>query len=291
MYKSLLGEIRQAVDALPGQYNVSDATPDEAGARAKQFGTRTALGNYNYVSTVKNLSTALTVYLGSPAVESGSYTQKKRDIKKGAPDTVRLVHNYLKNAPLIRMECAMGQGSDFVPRCSLYVSTYRKESVRLAHMVAETLFPADGATQPDLTVILIPEWQEKERQILVFPEAGVTYILGTDYYGEAKNAFLRMAMWSAKQQGMLGLHAGTKIIRARRPDGTLRKLGMIMFGIAATGKTTHSCHNHGLTGPGEGVEIAQDDVVFWRRDGSAAGSERGLYIKTEGLTPAEQPLL
>ena len=119
----------------------------------------------------------------------------------------------------------------------------------------------------------------------------VTYVLGSDYYGEAKKGFLRMAMWHAKQQGMLGLHAGTKILRARDKDGKLRRLGMIIFGLTATGKTTHACHNHGLSLDGEGVEIVQDDVVFWRRDGSALGTEKGFYIKTEGLDPNVQPLL
>jgi phosphoenolpyruvate carboxykinase (ATP) len=126
---------------------------------------------------------------------------------------------------------------------------------------------------------------------LVFPEIGVTYVLGSDYYGEAKKGFLRMGMWRAKQQGMLGLHAGTKIIRAKGTDGKMKRLGMIIFGLTATGKTTHACHNHDLTGEGEGVEIVQDDVVFWDKDGSALGTERGFYIKTEGLDPNVQQLL
>ena len=157
--------------------------------------------------------------------------------------------------------------------------------------MAQTFFPPKPDSDPQLTVVFIPEWQEKERQILVFPEIGVTYVLGTDYYGEAKNAFLRMAMWQAKRRGMLGLHAGTKIIRARAADGNLRNLGMIMFGIASTGKTTHSCHDHDLHEPGERVEIVQDDVAFWCKDGSALGSERAFHVKTESLSPAVQPLL
>lgn len=258
---------------------------------AERFSTGTALGSINYVSTVKNLSTALTVYLGSERVERPEVTQKKRDIRRGAPQTIRLLHDYLQKAPLIGVDAVLGDGSDFTPACAFYVSTYRKDSVRLAHKMTRTLFPAREGAQPDLTVVVIPEWQERDRQVLVFPEVGVTYILGSDYHGEVKNAFLRMAMWQAKQQGMLGLHAGTKIIRATGTDGRIRRLGMIMFGIAATGKTTHSCHHHNLDLPGEGVEIAQDDVVFWRRDGSALGSEKGLYIRTEGLSPDDQPLL
>ncbi len=127
--------------------------------------------------------------------------------------------------------------------------------------------------------------------MLVLPEIGVTFVLGSDYYGEVKNALLRMAMWQSKQNGMLGLHAGTQILRARTPASSTRDLGLIMFGIAATGKTTHSCHDHGLNAEGESVRLVQDDVVFWRDDGAALGSERAFYIKTEGLNPKDQALL
>ncbi len=291
MDRVVLEEIRVFVNNLAARPNVNHPSAQEVEREAEQFGTRTNLGSINYVSTVKNLSTALTVYLGSPRIEKEEITQKKRDIKKAAPTTIRLVHDYLTKTPLVQINACLGEDNDFSPSCAFYVSTYRKDSIRLAHKVTKALFPPREDLDAKLHVITIPEWPEKERQVLVLPEIGVTYILGSDFYGEAKNAFLRMAMWMAKQQGMLGLHAGTKIVRARSVDGRLRRLGMIMFGIAATGKTTHSCHHHGLDGEGEMVEILQDDAVFWRKDGSALGSERGLYIKTEGLSAGDQPLL
>ncbi len=284
-----LEELKHSIAELAGRPNVRVADADEASRLARPFGTPTSLGSVNYASAVKSLSTALTVYVGSPRVESGVLTQKKRDIRRSAPDTIDRVLAYISKAPMLRLDCTMGQDSTFTPGCRLYLSTYRPDSARLAYKVAENLYPAGG--EPDLTVVLIPEWPERDRQVLVFPEIGLTFILGADNFGEVKNAFLRMAMWQAKEQDMLGLHAGTKIVRARTPDGNLRRLGMIMFGIAATGKTTHSCHDHGLDRPGEGVEIAQDDVVFWRHDGSAMGAERALYIRTDGLTADDQPLL
>ena len=291
MDKSLLEEVKKAAASLPGQPNVSTPSSDELRVRAQQFGMRTAFGNYNFVSTVKNRSGALTVHLGSDRVTTKGSTQKKRDIRRGAAETVRLVHNYLQKAPLVRVSCTMGDNDEFAPVCNMYISVYRREMVRLAHKINSTFFPVRNAGGPELNVVFIPEWQEKDRQILVFPEIGVTYVLGTDYYGEANNAFLRMAMWKAKQQGMLGLHAGTKLIRARGTDGRIRKLGVMVFGIAGTGKTTHICHDHGLDLPGEGIEIQQDEVVFWSPNGSALGAQRGLYVKTEGLNPESNPLL
>lgn len=271
--------------------NVRNVTADEVKNLAVTFGTSTRFGSCNYVSLVKNLSTALTVYFGSPRVETEALTQKKREIKRSAPDTLARLEQYLARAPLVRICCRLGDQSVFTPSCSLVVSTYRRDSIRLAHMAAVNLFPAGFGDPSDLTVIAVPEWPEKDRQVLVFPELGVTFILGSDFFGELKNAFLRMAMWLAKKRGMLGLHAGTQLVHALTAHGTVRKLGIIMFGIASTGKTTHSCHDHGLHELGEKVQIVQDDVVFWCEDGSALGSERAFYIKTEGLNPHDQPLL
>ncbi|MDX1534720.1 MAG: phosphoenolpyruvate carboxykinase (ATP), partial [Thermoplasmata archaeon] len=137
----------------------------------------------------------------------------------------------------------------------------------------------------------LPEWQEKDRQILVFPEIATTYVLGSDYYGEIKKGFLRLGMWHAKQQGMLGMHAGSKVLRARGTDGSLRRYSAFFLGLTATGKTTHTAHTHGLMEDGEGIAIAQDDVVFLRKDWSALGTEKGFFLKTEGLAPDTQPLI
>jgi len=100
-----------------------------------------------------------------------------------------------------------------------------------------------------------------------------------------------MAMWAAKQEGMLGVHAGAKIVKAKDSTGRIRRYSMVLFGLSATGKTTHACHNHGLLEDGEGQEIAQDDVVFIRSDGSALGSERGFYLKTGYLDSKVQPII
>lgn len=291
MQQTFLKEVADSVSALSKRTNVRRMSPEQALVEALPYGTVTEFGNVNFVSNVKNLSSALTVCLGSQKVPQGQLTQKKKDIIKTAPDTARAVVRYLERAPLLQVDCSVGQGSDFSLGCRVFVSSYRKDSVRLAHMTCKGFFPPCAHSEPDLTLIVVPEWQEKDRQVLVFPEIGVTIALGTDYYGEIKNALLRMAMWQAKQSGMLGLHAGTQLLQAVGADSKPRRIGLIMFGIAATGKTTHSCHDHGMSLAGESVRIAQDDVVFWRRDGAALGSERAFYIKTEGLNPDDQPLL
>ncbi|MBS7622089.1 phosphoenolpyruvate carboxykinase [Candidatus Bathyarchaeota archaeon] len=287
-----LQEIKSVVDSLRSRSNVNFLDEKQVRAMAEEHGTKTTFGNYNFTSTVKNRSANLTVYVGSSKVQQRNLNPRQREILRNLPQTVKEVHKYLELAPLVAVERTMGDNPVFTPHCTLYVSVQRKEMVRLAYMVSQTLFPPRSRpSEPILQLVYIPEWQEKDRQILVFPEVGVTYVLGTDYYGEAKKGFLRMAMWMAKQHGMLGLHAGAKILRARCRDGKVRRYGMLIFGLTATGKTTHTCHNHGLTAEGERIEIIQDDVVFLRPDCSAFGTEKGFYLKTEGVTPEIQPLI
>jgi phosphoenolpyruvate carboxykinase (ATP) len=138
----------------------------------------------------------------------------------------------------------------------------------------------------------LPEWDEREgaqRRIRVLPEDGLTFVLGSDYTGEAKKSFLRLYMYRAKEQGGLGLHAGTK--RVTVEDDGLRTVGQAFLGLSATGKSTLTGHGCWLDDP-EGAEMLQDDVCALLPDGQVTGSEgNGLYIKTDGLDEDEQPSL
>lgn len=288
----LLQTVLETMRSLRDAENVYHPSPTELRRTAERYGARTVYGNYNFVSTVKNRSAWLTVNIGSRKVVQRKQNQRQKEILRDAAKTVEQIHEYLKKAPIVSVQRTMGDNAYFNPDCTLYVSVHKKEMIRLAYMVGQTLFPfREDAPGPEFFLLYIPEWQEKDRQVLVFPEIGVTYILGSDYYGEAKKGFLRMAMWAAKKEGMLGIHAGAKIVKAKDETGKIKRYSMVLFGLSATGKTTHACHNHGLLEDGEGQEIAQDDVVFIRPDGSAVGSERGFYLKTGYLDPKVQPII
>ncbi len=288
----LLQTVSETMRSLRDAENVARPSPMELRRTAERYGVRTVYGNYNFVSTVKNRSAWLTVNIGSQKVLQRKLNQRQKEILGYAPKTVEAIHTYLKKAHIACVQRTMGDNAYFNPNCTLYVSVHRKEMMRLAYMVGQTLFPfREDAPGPEFFLLYIPEWQEKDRQVLVFPEIGVTYVLGSDYYGEAKKGFLRMAMWAAKKEGMIGIHAGAKIVKAKDETGKIKRYSMVLFGLSATGKTTHACHNHGLLEDGEGQEIAQDDVVFIRPDGSALGSERGFYLKTGYLDPKVQPII
>ncbi len=234
-------------------------------------GTVTEFGNLSVVTSVRNRIAKFT-----EVVTGKLHRDDSRLISE--------VMDYLKSKEMIRLDRVMCMTEGFKKNCRLYVTA---EYPRLPLMWGSTLFPPTEDAPPDFTVITVPEW--KEKKVLVFPESGMTLILGTDYKGENKKAMLRQVMYWAKKGGNLGLHAASKIIRVFR-DGELRDFGFILFGLSGTGKTSLSCHSHWLRHP-ERVVIRQDDVVILRSNGSAIGTEESYYLKTDGLEPAMQPLL
>jgi hypothetical protein len=134
MDSALLKKIENTINVLENAGNVLHQTWDDVKEKSRCYGTQTMHGNYNYVSNVKNLSPALTVYLGSDSVETNLITQKKRDIKKSAPDTIKAVNEYIQKAPMSYLKFGMGAESGFTPECGLYISTYRKDTIHLAKM-------------------------------------------------------------------------------------------------------------------------------------------------------------
>ncbi len=236
----------------------------------EQGGIMTEFGNLSVTTKVRNRIAKFTeVVVGEPN-----------------EDDTQLLHSvlqYLKGKEMIMLDRVMCQTPDFKRNCRLYVTA---EYPRLPLMWGNTLFPPAGGN-PDFTTITVPEWSEKK--VLVFPESGITLILGSDYKGENKKAMLRQVMYWAKKEGNLGLHAASKVLRVHR-DGKLRDFGFLLFGLSGTGKTSLSCHSHWLRHP-EKVIIRQDDVVILKCDGSAIGTEESFYLKTDGLEPGSQPLL
>ena len=288
----MLAQFVEAVKNLEHQRNVTTLDVAELAARAQPVGRPTTYGGLSFFSNVRNGSAGQAVVFGSERVRQKSLTPTQQAIVDRLDSTLATVREYLKIAPLICFKRTIGDNDQFEPKCTLYLSTQRSDNIRQAHLWAGTLKGyAPGTPGPELHLLCIPEWPEQNRQVLIFPEERLTVVLGSDYVGEVKMGFLRMAMWEAQQEGMLPIHAGSKLLTARQQDGTLKRYGMLLFGLSGTGKTTHSCHDHGLNGDGEGIEILQDDIVFLRKDGSALGTEQGFYLKTDGISPENQPII
>ena len=264
-----------------GKTIVKDLSGEELRALARSGEKTTEYGSPVYATRIKNRSAKKT-YIVADGVSVGVMQQSIEPTR--AAEKIREVQEKLATMDLIQVDRRMGMSPDVPIHCRLVVP---KEYARIAYMWHNMLFPSSSAQEPDFISVYVPDWPETF--IFCDVQQGYTYILGTDYPGEAKKSMLRQAMYWIKRKGGLGLHAGSKILRVTGPDGKLRDVGFLLFGLSGTGKTTLTLHDHGLSEPEKAI-IKQDDVVLLTRDGRAFGTEDGFYIKTEGLEPSQTVL-
>ena len=250
---------------------------------AIKTGIQTNFGSWGWRSAVSSRIGPKTVYLGSPDVRLPKLSALQKGIVENAPDELHKVLQMMRTLPFVHVRRQMGDNPDFNPICNLYMSTVDPKNFRTAYMWANTLGKPANRPGPEFTMIHIPEEHPIRQQVLSLPEYNMNIALGSDYMGEDKKGFLRQAMWAADRKGMLGLHAGTKVVYVKdAASGRLKTFGVLLFGLSATGKSTWSCHQLGLNhGEGERTEVSQDDIVFLRSDGSAYGSEQGFFVKTD----------
>ena len=260
---------------------LKDLSREELRDLARSGEKTSEYGSPVYATRVKNRS-AKNTYVVANGTPIG-VMQQPIDREK-AEETIRQVQETLAGMELIQVDRRMGMNPEVPIHCRLYVP---RDYARIAYMWNSMLFPSDSSKEPDFLSVYVPDWPE--RLIFLDVDQGYTYILGTDYPGEAKKSMLRQAMYWIKRRGGLGLHAGSKVLRVVGPDGELRDVGFLLFGLSGTGKTTLTLHDHGLEEPERAI-IKQDDVVLMTADGRAFGTEDGFYIKTEGLEPSQKVL-
>ena len=250
--------------------------------RAKAAGVKTKFGSYGWRSAISSRIAPKTVYLGSEAVRLPSPTTEQQTLISRAPEELDKVLHLLRTLPFYHIRRQMGENDSYNPICNLYVSEADLVNYRLGFMWGNTLFKPGKRPGPEFTMIHIPEEHLLRQQVLTLPEEKINIALGTDYMGEDKKGFLRQAMWSADELGMLGLHAGTKLVTVRDANNKLKTYGVFLFGLTATGKSTWSCHKLDLDyDKGEKTIVSQDDIVFLKNDGSALGTENNFFVKTD----------
>jgi len=251
--------------------------------------------NPAFISRVTSRSAAFTeVFFGNP-------DERQAKLLRAAADYLMT-----SGVKLLVMDKQMGLHPKHAHHCRTIVTG---DFARLLVMWNKLIFdlpPGREEAAPDQTLIMVPEWGDvakrlglEPRRILVDATNRVTFVLGSDYFGEIKKGHLRMAMYVEKlrykagEGGGLGVHAGGKVIRAfDAKTGALADKGALFFGLSGTGKTTLSVHHFWLDPKkGETVVIRQDDFFVMTEDGAAFGTEDNAYIKTEGLEPEGQPLL
>ena len=277
-YKKFALELPRALEGP----NIKTVDLDWLEPRAKATGVKTIFGSYGWRSVMSSRIAPKTAYLGSENVRLTQPSEQQKTLIAKSPDELEKVLHLLRTLPFYHIRRQMGENKYYNPLCNLYVSAADLINYRLGYMWGTTMFKPSKRPGSEFIMIHIPEEHPLRQQVLVLPEYSINIALGTDYMGEDKKGFLRQSMWTADQKGMLGLHAGTKIVSVRNPEDKLKTEGVFLFGLTATGKSTWSCHQLGLDHKrGEKTWVTQDDIVFLRSDGSALGSENNFFVKTD----------
>jgi phosphoenolpyruvate carboxykinase (ATP) len=250
---------------------------------ATHSGIQTRFGSWGWRSAVSSRIGGKTCYLGSEKVREFHLPDQKKKIIANAPAELDKVLHLMETLPFVHLRRQMGDNPEYNPICNLYMSVADVKNHRTAYMWGNTLGPVTNAPGPEFTLIHIPEEHHIRQQALMLPDHDTTVVLGSDYMGEDKKGFLRNGMHAAGELGLLGLHAGTKVVIIRDAKTNKRKkYGVFLFGLSATGKSTWSCHQLGLDWKkGERTLVCQDDICFLKNDGSAYGSEMNYFVKTD----------
>ncbi len=266
------------IDDLPDPRNASNVEYMPSLERLRELSqdleTTTEFGSPSYVSDYRSRCADLTRNTVDDDFTAEDY------------EAVDAAYEATRDAEMVCLDLRMGGHPAHSYVCRYYVE---RPEARIA-LALTRLFPRVeedvGSEDVDLLTMQIPSHPDVAIRVLV--EEGVTAVLGSDYTGEAKKSFLRLFMYDVKQNGGLGLHAGSKRVRLKEGDDT-REVGQIFLGLSATGKSTLTAHGLGLEDPEDAVML-QDDVCGLTSDGTVVGSEpNGLYLKTIGLDSDRQP--
>jgi phosphoenolpyruvate carboxykinase (ATP) len=276
-------QFAENLQSLLDSPNIRKVQLEDLRKPAIKNGQRTQYGSYGWRSSVSSRIGPRTVYLGSPNSWLPNPSELHTNIINNAPEELHKVLHWVRTLPMVHLRRQMGDNDEYNPICNLFMSMADPKNARIAYMWGHTMDKVQKRPGPEFYFIHIPEEHHLRQQVLALPEHHINIVLGSDYMGEDKKGFLRQAMWYADEHGMLGLHAGTKVVTVRdKVSGKLKNYGFFMFGLSATGKSTWSCHPLGLNyKEGEDTKVAQDDIVFLKNDGSALGSEQNYFVKTD----------
>ena len=108
------------------------------------------------------------------------------------------VLEYLNGRDVIMLDRVMCQSQAYKKRCRVYVDA---QYPRIPLMWGNTLFPAEPG-EPDFITVTVPDWPEKK--VLVFPEAGITMIMGSDYKGRTRRPCCARLCTGLKKKGTSG---------------------------------------------------------------------------------------
>lgn len=192
----------------------------------------------------------------------------------------------MRGKKMMVLDRLMGKSETY--SCRLIISA---DYPQIALMWASLLNPSPLVI-PNFLTISIPEFPRPH--IYVFPNhnSPLVILLGVDYGGEHKMAFLKQFLYQTKKNSQspgLGLHAASTSFFVLNKEKKLTQKNAIFLAESGIGKSSLSSHPYGLKSP-EKTLFRQDDIVNWKRDGKILGTEgRAFYYMVAELQRKDQP--
>ncbi|MEE9594034.1 MAG: phosphoenolpyruvate carboxykinase [Candidatus Hydrothermarchaeales archaeon] len=152
----------------------------------------------------------------------------------------------------------------------------------------QVIFFADEAFEANKSKPL-PEKDITIRLAMMDDGRVVKIVRNSNYIGEYKKGVFAAENWEAKdKKGGIFLHAGCREDFLQSVHGDYRAVRTLLLALSANGKTTLTCKILAWKS-NEKSWLIQDDGGTLMPDGSFHGFEAGgLFVKTEGVNPAEQ---
>ena len=241
------------------------------------------------------------VAISEPMSRSAPFTKNSVDTPFGKEelDLLAQMESNLGARRLISIDRTVGRpGSGTVVRLTV------PEDCAHIPFGGRNLFSDPPATvdKPDYEIIMFHDEAFEGNKSKPLPEKDITIRLAllddgrvikvvrnSNYVGEYKKGVFASEDWAAKtRRGGIFLHTGCREDYLKGADGEYRTTRTLLAALSANGKTTTTSRIMARH-PGEKSWLVQDDGGTLMRDGSFNGFEAGgLYVKTEGVNPAEQ---
>ena len=193
-----------------------------------------------------------------------------------------LQDDYIRSRDLIVVDGYLGNAPPYRMAARLIVERANANIAAMQRLLYIDPITDDRHLDPELTVICTPgleiEGYRNNRVIAASLEDGVTRIMNSDYFDEAKKAGLRM--WGSRvyDAGGLVLHSGCKVVPSTRGLKSV-----IILGLPDSGKSTITFTQQ------NGSRVVQDDFVALLDKGQIVSPQDGCIEKTYGLDSKLQP--
>ncbi|HDN82940.1 MAG TPA: phosphoenolpyruvate carboxykinase (ATP), partial [Candidatus Altiarchaeales archaeon] len=208
--------------------------------------------------------------------------------------------------PLIKVDGILGQNERVRFHCRVWVDARYPD---LPLRWRELTFPADPNAKPNMEMLVLPGlWTPATVPgsdgkvplfIIRFPEHWFSLITVSSYQGEIKKGCLSHWIYYVYLKGGTGIHAGSRVFEVLDKNNKWKKVGMIIFGLTGSGKSTHSMYVFDETNAkfyqDRGIDVlkivrnqyVKNDDIIALFDDCALGSERCTWTKTEDVTPKQ----